>query len=168
MKLKETTSLSDSEHLNFLENDENNPSKIAQINLSDMRTPFKDTEMSVLSLGSPRPSVTDPANHDKIYYDDRFNGTGFDPFLARSSLPKIMISIGGMLLTSFFLNIIIVRPFVLVRVFIFVVFVDLDGVYKCTRIVRTRSSNLQFKRHSGTRLNISTIQSIPNWSDAKY
>lgn len=109
MKLKESGSLSDSEQLNLFENSEN-ASKIEpyQINLFDIKTPFKEAEMSVLSMGSPRLSVPDPANHDKIYYDDRFNESAFDPFLARNSLPKILISIGGMLLTGFFLNIIIV------------------------------------------------------------
>ena len=109
MKLKESGSWSDSERLNFLENTENAPTiEPVQINLSDIKTPFKEAEMSVLSLGSPRLSESDPANHDKIYYDDRFNESAFDTFLARNSLPKILISIGGMLLTGFFLNIIIV------------------------------------------------------------
>lgn len=112
MKLKESGSLTDPERLNFLENNENDSIQPTQINLSDIKTPFKEAEMSVLSLGSPKPSFSfsDPANHDKIYYDDRFNESFFDPFLAGSSLPKIFISIGGMLLTGFFLNIIIVTP----------------------------------------------------------
>jgi hypothetical protein len=108
MKLKESGSLSDSEYLNFLENSENNPIESVQFNFSDIKTPFKEAEMSVLSLGSPRMSVPDPANHDKIYYDDRFSESSIVPILALNSLPKIMISIGGMLLTGFFLNFIIV------------------------------------------------------------
>lgn len=109
MKLKESGSLSDSEHLNFLEKSENDPIEPVIFNFSDIKTPFnKEAEMSVLSLGSPKLSMSDPANHDKIYYDDRFNESAFDPFLAVNSLPKILISIGGMLLTGFFLNIIIV------------------------------------------------------------
>lgn len=108
MKLKESGSLSDSECLNFSEENENNLTEPLQINLKELRTPFKETEMSVLSLGSPKSTAADPASHDKIYYDDRFNESAFDPFLALNSLPKILISIGGMLLTGFFLNIIIV------------------------------------------------------------
>lgn len=109
MKLKESGSLSDSEHLNLLEKSGNDSIEPVIFNFADIKTPFtKEAEMSVLSLGSPKLSMSDPANHDKIYYDDRFNESAFDPFLAINSLPKILISIGGMLLTGFFLNIIIV------------------------------------------------------------
>jgi hypothetical protein len=33
---------------------------------------------------SPGPKATDSATHDKLYYDDRFNDSVFDPLLALS------------------------------------------------------------------------------------
>ena len=142
MKFRESGSISDTECLNLSENTENDPLESAQIKLSDIKAPpFKETEMSILSLGSPRLSGLDPASHDKVYYDDRFNESAFDPFLARSSLPKIFISIGGMLLTGFFLNIIIVSKLILNITYSHSL-LDMECIYKCTRIVRTRSGNL--------------------------
>ena len=73
-----------------------------------------ETEVEIFSPSSKRQflvsTITDPANHDKAaYYDDRFDDPIFDPFLAKTSLPRIIISILGMLLTGFFLKIIIVQ-----------------------------------------------------------
>ncbi len=68
-----------------------------------------DPELSLLSsLSSPQLGDSDPASHDKIYYDDRYNSSVFDPFLALAALPRITVSIGGMLLTGYILSIIIV------------------------------------------------------------
>lgn len=81
---------------------------------SVLKSPFTgpaDTELSILSsLSSPKLSTTlDPASHDKTYYDDRYNNSAFDPLLAVATLPKIAVSIAGMLLTGSILNRIIVR-----------------------------------------------------------
>lgn len=75
---------------------------------ADFQSPAADTELSILSSISTPKFASDPANHDKIYYDDRYNNSFFDPFLALAALPKIAVSIGGMLLTGSILNIIIV------------------------------------------------------------
>lgn len=78
--------------------------------------PPADTELSILSsLSSPKHS-SDPASHDKAYYDDRYNHSVFDPYLALAALPRIAVSIGGMLLTGSILNIIIVRTFLVLDV----------------------------------------------------
>lgn len=130
MKQKNSGSISDSEQLNFLEEEEEETEShlkntdmnlnLPSFNINNIVSPFsKDledfTKVTIFSSSPPTPnqpppnvSSPDPANHDKIYYDDRYNESVFDPSLARSSLPKILISISGMLLTGFFLNNIIV------------------------------------------------------------
>lgn len=128
MKLKNSGSISDSEQLNFLEEEEEKEAikaeeselnttieeqkilptlDINSFNYSPFKKELKD--VTIFSISPPTPNPSDPASHDKIYYDDRYNESAFDPSLARSSLPKILISIGGMLFTGFFLNKIIVR-----------------------------------------------------------
>lgn len=58
----------------------------------------RDTELAILAGGTAR--RTDPGSHDKPYYDDRYNDAVFDPVLALDHLPKMLTSIGGMLLTG--------------------------------------------------------------------
>lgn len=86
------------------------PINIARSVLKGPFSPPADTELSILSsLSSPKHSTTiDPASHDKAYYDDRYNNSAFDPLLAVATLPKIAVSIAGMLLTGSILNLIIV------------------------------------------------------------
>lgn len=120
MKLKNSGSISDSEHLNFPETDEEETEQLQSHlpSLSNIYTAkeLEDvTKVTIFSTSPPTsPNQSDPANHDKIYYDDRYNESVFDPLLARSSLPKIVISIAGMLLTGFFLNTILVSYIIIV------------------------------------------------------
>ena len=128
MKLKDSGSISDSEKLNFLEGEESESDETLEtgprIRETEMKLPapaqfgspspqeLEDMTKVTIFPSSPfSPIRPDPANHDKIYYDDRYNESVFDPSLARSTLPKISISIGGMLLTGLFLNNIIVMLF---------------------------------------------------------
>lgn len=117
MKLKNSGSISDSEQLNIFEED-SDKIKLSPETQGLVKKPLAETEklspftevVTIFTTSPPPASAKeqDPASHDKIYYDDRFNESIFDPFLATSCLPKILISIAGMLLTGFFLNIIIV------------------------------------------------------------
>ena len=118
MKLKNSGSISDSEQLNLFDDEEEEEEEVTtritelkplppSLAIKNFTSPFtKHSEnmpnVTIFSISPPTP------NHDKIYYDDRYNESSFDPKLARSSLPKILISIGGMLLTGFFLNSILV------------------------------------------------------------
>ena len=98
----------DSEKLNFfLENEREDFSIYTTPDVTSSPPSFTEI-VTIFSTSSPLSAAKDPASHDKIYFDDRFNASVFDPFLARNSLPKILISIIGMLLTGFFLNLIIV------------------------------------------------------------
>lgn len=131
-KLKESGSISDFERLNFLSSCEIDADNILGstegpvIDLSGLKTPFKTqtTHETEVTISPPTPKSTS-LNHDKVYYDDRCNDSIFDPLLARSSLPRIIVSIGGMLLTGFFLNIIIVHGN---QIKIYFIFVGLEGV----------------------------------------
>lgn len=117
MKLKNSGSISDSERLNFSEAEEETEqlqSHLPYLAAVQNLTSKELEDVTKVTIFSTSPPTTpnhrpDPASHDKIYYDDRYNESIFDPLLARSSLPKIIISIGGMLLTGFFLNTILVR-----------------------------------------------------------
>lgn len=110
MKLKNSGSISDTEQLNFSEEDEKEETE--KLELTKLEDVTKVTIFSTSPPTSPKIpkslNYSDPANHDKIYYDDRYKESIFDPLLAGISLPKIFISIGGMLLTGFFLNTILV------------------------------------------------------------
>lgn len=124
MKFKESGSISDTERLNFdslsfsnsfdiFSTEENEPtdnntnySKLHQpLPLFDKKETFS-TEVTILA--SPN-----PFNENKSYNDrSNYYYSIFDPLLAYNSLPKILISISGMLLTGFFLNIIIVHIYI--------------------------------------------------------
>lgn len=114
-KLKDSGSISDSEHLNFNSSSELESENNILVDFSGLKTPFKTTQSQThdteVMLGSPKLLAASSLNHDKSYYDDRSNETIFDLILAKSSLPKILVSIAGMLLTGYFLNIIIVIKF---------------------------------------------------------
>jgi hypothetical protein len=116
-----------------------------------------DTELSILSgLSSPKMGA-DPASHDKAYYDDRCNDSVFDPHLALAALPRIAVSIGGMLLTGYILNIIIVS-FSENRKYFFKLFLDLGRVQRSSRVVHSNSCFAKFTRNFGAKLNWTALQ----------
>ena len=130
MKFKESGSLTDTDILDFSLSSNSaeilNEKEFFTLGNSEesikLVSPFKsesadDTKVTILPLSPRIPKMpADSKNHDKVYYDERFDNSIFDPSLALTSLPKVLVSIGGMLLTGFFLN------FILVRLFLFVCF----------------------------------------------
>jgi len=119
MKLKESGSLTDTDILN-ISMSSNSGEIVRDQEILHFTSPFKTEDTKVTILPSS-PKMNDSKNHDKVYYDDRFDNSVFDPFLALNSLPKILVSIGGMLFTGFFLNFIIVKSRILILL-IFIIF----------------------------------------------
>ena len=121
MKFKESGSISDTERLNSDSHSFSNSFDIFSTEANEST----DNNTNNSKLHQPLPLFTDKetfstevtilASPNPFYENKRHNGrlncyySIFDPLLAYNSLPKILISISGMLLTGFFLNIIIVH-----------------------------------------------------------
>lgn len=101
MKLKHSGSVSDSDYLNSFDFSKSTDDEGSILN--------KSTDVQIITFAT---SPIKPSNYDSELLDkdkDKDKFKRIDVALAVHSLPKIIISIGGVLLTGSLLNIIIVR-----------------------------------------------------------